>query len=122
MVNAVKPLCDPALRNLLIELKKKAEQVIDTVTQDSLLEAGFSEAARERAKGTVESFECFIVEHKDEISALQIPYNRPQRMSRSAGGESLSFDALKQLADALQVPPHLCSRDHSQFSNCENNK
>jgi type I restriction enzyme R subunit len=106
-IDAVKPLCDPALRNLLIELKKKAEQVIDTVTQDSLLEATFSEAARERAKGTVESFERFIAEHRDEITALQILYNRPQRAARSAGGDSLTFDALKQLADALQAPPHL---------------
>ena len=106
-IDAVKPLCDPALRNLLIALKQKAEQVIDTVTQDTLLESGFSAAARERAKGTVESFERFINEHKDEITALQILYNRPQRMGRSAGGDSLTFDALKQLADALQAPPHL---------------
>ena len=106
-IDAVKPLCDPALRNLLIELKKKVEQVIDTVTQDTLLEATFSEAARERAKGTVESFERFISDNKDEITALQILYNRPQRVSRSEGGESLTFDALKQLADRLQEPPHL---------------
>lgn len=103
MQQAVKPLCDPALRNLLIDLKKKAEQIIDTVTQDNLIEAGFSEAARERAKGTVESFERFIEEHKNEITALQILYNRPQR----TGGAPLTFDALKALADALQAPPHL---------------
>ena len=108
--HAVKPLCDPALRNLLIDLKRKAEQIIDTVTQDTLLQADFSEAARERAKGTVESFEKFIAEHKDEITALQILYSRPQRMSGAAtgqGAEPLTFDALKVLADALQAPPHL---------------
>jgi type I restriction enzyme R subunit len=108
--HAVKPLCDPALRNLLIDLKRKAEQIIDTVTQDSLLQADFSEAARERAKGTVESFEKFIAEHKDEITALQILYSRPQRMSGAAtgqGAEPLTFEALKTLADALQAPPHL---------------
>ncbi len=106
---ATKPLCDPTLRHLLIDLKKKAEQVIDTVTQDSLLEADFSEAARERAKGTVESFERFIAEHKNEITALQILYNRPQRMSGMSGAstEPLTFEALKTLADALQAPPHL---------------
>jgi type I restriction enzyme, R subunit len=100
---AVKPLCDPKLRNLLIELKKQSEQLIDTVTQDQVLEAGFSAAARERAKGVVESFERFIAEHKDEITALQILYNRPQRTQ----GAPLTFDALKNLADALQAPPRL---------------
>jgi type I restriction enzyme, R subunit len=103
---AVKPLCDPALRNLLIDLKKKAEQVIDTVTQDQLLEADFSEAARDRAKGTVESFEKFIADHKDEITALQILYQQPQRL-RGLQAETLTFEALKALADTLQAPPHL---------------
>jgi len=103
VLQAVKPLCDPKLRNLLIELKKQSEQLIDTVTQDQVLEAGFSAAARERAKGVVESFERFIAEHKDEITALQILYNRPQRTR----GAPLTFDALKNLADALQAPPRL---------------
>lgn len=106
MQKAVRPLCDPALRNLLIDLKKKAEQIIDTVTQDTLLEADFSEAARDRAKGTVESFEAFIVEHKDEITALQILYQQPQRL-RGLQAETLTFEALKALADTLQAPPHL---------------
>jgi type I restriction enzyme R subunit len=107
---AVRPFASPELRNLLIDLKRKAEQIIDTVTQDTLLQADFSEAARERAKGTVESFEKFIAEHKDEITALQILYSRPQRMSGAAtgqGAEPLTFEALKTLADALQAPPHL---------------
>ena len=103
VLQAVKPLCDPKLRNLLIELKKQSEQIIDTITQDQVLEAGFSAAARERAKGVVESFERFIAEHKDEITALQILYNRPQRTQ----GAPLTFEALKNLADALQSPPRL---------------
>jgi len=102
-IAAVKPLCDPNLRNLLIELKKQSEQVIDTVTQDKVLEAGYSAAARDRAKGVVESFERFIAEHKDEITALQILYNQPQRTQ----GAPLTFEALKNLADALQAPPRL---------------
>ena len=106
MQAAVRPLCDPALRNLLIDLKKKAEQVIDTVTQDKLLEADFSEAARDRAKGTVESFEKFIADHKDEITALQILYQQPQRL-KGLQAETLTFEALKALADTLQAPPHL---------------
>ena len=97
---AVKPLADPALRALLLGLKASKELVIDTVTQDRVLEAGFSEAARERAQGIVQSFEAFIAQHKDEITALQIIYSRPTKAP-------LSFDDIKALADALHAPPHL---------------
>ncbi len=76
---AVKPLADPALRALLLGLKASKELVIDTVTQDRVLEAGFSEAARERAQGIVQTFEAFIAEHKDEITALQIPLQPPDQ-------------------------------------------
>ncbi|MEO8627157.1 MAG: type I restriction-modification enzyme R subunit C-terminal domain-containing protein [Betaproteobacteria bacterium] len=97
---AVKPLYDPTLRELILTLKQKNEQVIDNVTEDQLLEAGFSEAARERAKQLITSFEQFIQQHKDEITALQILYNRPTKAP-------LTFEDLKALADTLQAPPHL---------------
>ncbi len=98
--NAVKPLSNPALRTLIVTLKASKELVIDTVTQDRVLEAGFSAAARERAQGIVQSFEAYIQEHRDEITALQILYNRPTKAP-------LRFEDLKALADTLQAPPHL---------------
>lgn len=103
LLNAVKPLSNPALRTLILTLKASKELVIDTVTQDRVLEAGFSEAARERAQGIVQSFEAFIEEHRDEITALQILYNRPTR----TGGAPLKFEDLKALAATLQAPPRL---------------
>jgi type I restriction enzyme R subunit len=97
---AVKPLSNPVLRTLILTLKQQKELVIDIVTQDRVLEAGFSEAARERAQGIVQSFEAFIELHRDEITALQILYNRPTKAP-------LKFEDLKALADTLQAPPHL---------------
>ena len=97
---AVKPLYDPALRNLLIDLKKRDEQTIDNVSQDKVIEAAFSADALERAKGVVQSFEKFIQEHKDEITALQILYNRPYK-------QPLRFEDIKELANTIQKPPHL---------------
>ena len=99
---ATKPFSSPKLRELIVTLKKQNEQVIDTVTQDQVLEAGFSEAARERARKIVTTFEQFILQHKDEITALQILYNRPTKAP-------LTFEDLKSLADALHAPPHLIS-------------
>jgi type I restriction enzyme R subunit len=97
---AVKPLHDPRLRELILTLKQKNEQVIDTVTQDQVLEAGFSDAARERAQRIVTNFEQFIEVHRAEITALQILYNCPTR-------SPLKFEDLKALADTLHAPPHL---------------
>jgi type I restriction enzyme R subunit len=97
---ATKPLSNPDLRQLILTLKQQKELVIDTVTQDRVLEAGFSEAARERAQGIVQSFEAFIAQHRDEITALQILYNRPTKAP-------LKFEDLRALADTLQAPPHL---------------
>jgi type I restriction enzyme R subunit len=97
---ATKPLANPDLRQLILTLKQQKELVIDTVTQDRVLEAGFSEAARERAQGIVQSFEAFIAQHRNEITALQILYNRPTKAP-------LRFEDLRALADTLQAPPHL---------------
>ena len=99
-INAAKPLCDPALRQLILDIKAKNELTIDHVSQDQVIEAGFSQAARDRAKGLVQSFEKFIADHKDEITALQILYAKPYK-------QRLTFEAVKELADAIEKPPYL---------------
>ena len=95
--DATKPFAAPALREQLLRMKQKADLVIDTVTQDSLLHAGFSEGS-DRATALVQSFEQFIAQHKDEITALQILYSRPTRAP-------LKFEDVQLLADALHAPP-----------------
>lgn len=96
---AAQPFTNPTLRELILKLRQKADLVIDTVTQDSLLHAGFAQGS-DRAKELVQSFEAFIAQHRDEITALQILYNRPTRAP-------LKFEDIKALADALHSPPHL---------------
>ena len=61
---AVKPLYDPELRALLVELKKKDEQTIDHVSQDEVIAAEFDAQALEKAKGIVGSFKDFIRENR----------------------------------------------------------
>ena len=95
--DATKPFAAPALREQLLKMKQKADLVIDVVTQDSLLHAGFSEGS-DRATALVQSFEDFITQHKDEITALQILYSRPTRAP-------LKFEDVQALADALHAPP-----------------
>jgi len=73
-----------------------------------VLEAGFSAAALEKAKGMVDSFEQFIAVHKDEITALQILYSTPYKAR-------LRFEDIKELAGQIGKPPH-----HLQVDNLWN--
>jgi len=95
---AVKPLCNPHLRELLLEIKKKNEQIIDTVSPDTVIFAGFTE---EKAKGVVESFEQFIVDNKDEITALQVLYSLPARHTVTQAGKRLTYSHIHELAEKL---------------------
>ena len=98
--DAVTPLHDPKLRELLIEIKKKNELTIDHVSQDQVIEAGFSADALARARTIVQSFEQFITQHKDEITALQVLYSKPYK-------QRLKFEDIKDLANAIEKPPYL---------------
>ncbi len=100
VIEALKPLHDPKLRELLAEIRRNNEITIDTVSADEIIEAGFSPEALDRAKGMVQSFEQFIKDHKDEITALQVLYSTPYK-------QRLTFDAVKELADAIHKPPYL---------------
>jgi type I restriction enzyme R subunit len=53
----------------------------------------------EKAKGMIESFEKFIRDNKDEITALQILYSRPYK-------ERLRFEQIKELAGLIEKPPY----------------
>src|SRR5439155_4297345 len=68
-------------------------------SQDVLIDSGYSKDATDRARATVESFRQFIDENKDEITALQILYGRPY------GARELTFAEVKELANAVGLPP-----------------
>jgi len=70
----VKQACDPfdnaAFRNTLVAIKQKNEQIIDTVSKDRVILAGFDEKAKEKARTVVDTFKRFIEENKDELTAV----------------------------------------------------
>src|SRR5690606_22720992 len=102
---AVKPLvANPALRKTILEVKKAKEQVIDTVSVDVLKEAGFSSAAKEAAKNLITSFEKYIEEHKDEITALQVMYSQPYK-------KRLKLQDIEDLANQIKRPPRSWTPD-----------
>ena len=103
--DACQPFDSPEFRDLLVELKTRSEQTIDTVTLDQLISAGYDEEAKEKAKGVIESFRQFIEDNRDELTALQIIY------SRRYGDRHLTYDVIRELAEALTRPPHALNPD-----------
>jgi type I restriction enzyme R subunit len=100
IADAVAPLAtNPGLRERIVDLRRMHEQAIDETSTDEMIEAGYSADAADRARRTVESWEQFCQEHRDEITALQILYarRRPQR---------LTFREVKELAQTIARPPH----------------
>ena len=97
---AVKPIAaSPELRKQLIEVRKSLEVAIDEISQDEITAAGFApEIKQTHAEKLVQSFEAFLAEHKDEISALQILYSRPYQ-------KRLTHAQLVELAEQIAAPP-----------------
>ncbi len=96
---AVEPLATkPKFRNLLVEVKRSLEQVIDEVSVDEVTEAGYSDEAKEKARTLVQHFEQFLEENKTEIDALQFFYSQPYT-------ERLHFKDIKALHEAINAPP-----------------
>ena len=86
------------MRAKLIETRKRFEQTIDAVSEDSVLYAGFTRDATDRAQATVASFKIYIEEHRDEITALQLLYSRPY-------AQRLRLQDVRALAETISAPP-----------------
>jgi type I restriction enzyme R subunit len=96
---AVAPLAhNPELRDRIVEARRSLEIAIDETSPDTVLEAGYSREATDRARETVESWEAFCAEHRDEITALQLLYSQPYT-------RRLTFAEVRELADAIAAPP-----------------
>lgn len=99
LAEAVAPIAtNPELRARLIEIRTRLEQTIDDTSKDEVTVTGFSEEATARAKSLVESFKRYLTDNKDQITALQVLYNRPYK-------QRLRFADIKALAEAIQAPP-----------------
>jgi len=94
---ACEPFDAPGLRNTLTGLKRRSEQVIDRVSEDRVIYAGYD---FDKARQMVTNFEQFIEKNRDELTALQIIYNRPY------AERLLTLEEIRHLAEALDDPPY----------------
>jgi type I restriction enzyme R subunit len=93
------PFANPTLRTLLAAAQQRNDLVIDQVSIDQIREIGYSTDATARARATVDSFERFLADHRDEITALQILFGQPYAQRQ------LTYREIKELAQRLAQPP-----------------
>lgn len=90
---ATRPFTNPTLREFLLNNAKKAYMYIDDISPDELLAF---DPTTDREQEIVANLKEFIEKHKDELTALSIIYHR------SYGKHHLTYDGIKELADALK--------------------
>jgi len=93
--NAVAVLHNPDLRNFVIDVRKKYDQIIDTVNLDEINKIGWNKDISGQARNLVQDFEGWITEHRDEITALQLFYSQPYRR------RELTYKMIKDLYEQL---------------------
>lgn len=78
---------------LLLELAEKHKIYIDEISQDSVLSAEFD---TQKAQNLIAQFNEFILQHKDEITALSILY------SQNYKNRHLTYEVIAELAHKLE--------------------
>ena len=89
----------PVFRQRILDVRRSYTQVLDETSKDTVIDAGFSRDATDRARDTITSWQAFVDQHKDDINALQILYSRPY-------DKRLTLRDIKDLAKAISRPPH----------------
>ncbi|MGF4043635.1 type I restriction endonuclease subunit R [Paenarthrobacter nitroguajacolicus] len=100
---AIRPLAaNPELRNRILELRATHDRVIDEVNADELIEAG-GVVDSSRARSIVDSWQAYLNEHRDEITAIQLLSEAHERR--------ITFADIQELADRISRPPHSWTTD-----------
>ena len=93
---AAKPLTGATV-NLIIETCTANLQTIDNDTLDVLLRAEWDADARENAAEMAADFATFLKDHKDQLTALNIYYDQPQRR------QELTLAQIKEVLAAIKA-------------------
>jgi len=93
--DAVSVFHNPELRNYIVDVRKKYDQVIDGINIDEVTNIGWVKDQQAAAALTISNFTAWIEAHKDEMTALQIFYGQPYRR------RELTFKMIKDLYDKI---------------------
>ena len=95
--NAVSFFDNPDLREFIIDVRKKYDQIIDVVNIDTITKIGWVKDQNEEANIVITNFKNWIENHKDEITALQIFYAQDFRH------RSFTYKMIKDLCEKLKT-------------------
>lgn len=88
---------NPEFRQRILELRATHDRVIDEISVDVLLDSdGVVDTTR--ARSIVESWTQYLIDHRDEITAIQLMQEARERR--------VSFAEIKDLAERISRPPH----------------
>jgi type I restriction enzyme R subunit len=88
---------DYELRDFLVDIRRKYDQIIDHINPDELVNIGWVKDNKAEAESLVSDFRSWIEEHKTEIVALQLFYGQPYQR------RELTYKMLKELVEALKA-------------------
>lgn len=88
---------NPDLRNFIVDVRKKYDQVIDGINIDTITNIGWVKDQEAAAALTISNFTSWIEAHKDEITALQIFYDQPYRR------RELTYSMIKDLYEKIKM-------------------
>jgi type I restriction enzyme R subunit len=94
---AVAAFHNPDLREFIVDIRKKYDQIIDVVNIDEITNIGWVKDQDAAANATIHDFRAWIENHKDEITALQIFYAQDYRR------RELSYKMIKDLCEQLKL-------------------
>ena len=94
--DAVAVFNNPELRNYIMDVRKKYDQVMDHINVDEITNIGWVKDQQAAASLTISNFTAWIEAHKDEITALQIFYGQPYRR------RELTYKMIKDLYEKIK--------------------
>jgi len=103
---AVAVFNNPELRNYIVDVRKKYDQVIDNINMDEVINTGWVKDQEAAAALTISNFTAWIEAHKEEITALQIFYGQPYRR------RELTYKMIKDLYEKIKTEQPLIAPSH----------
>lgn len=94
---AVAVFHNPDLRDFIVDIRKKYDQIIDVVNIDAITNIGWVKDQAEAATTAITDFKLWIENHKDEITALQIFYAQDYRH------RTFTYKMIKDLCEKLKT-------------------
>ena len=85
------------LRDFVIDIRKKYDQVIDHINADEILNIGWVKDNKVAAESLINDFRVWIEEHKTEITALQIFYGQAYQR------RELTYKMIKDVVEAIKT-------------------